>query len=156
VKAIVKDNDISINLLDLFEQMPDDVKHEIGKHFAFDEELIRMVTEMVGEGVAFEEDGGWWFGNPTLARIREGLVPLMDTSAQRLIEYLIHDRDQEHIEVDRWRTAYWKLWHHHNDASDRRCGDFAPEPPKFLQPSWPTTADYTRIIEEAREKWGVT
>lgn len=155
MNATVKDNELRINLLDLVERMPDDVKHEIGKHFAFDEELIRMVVEMVGSGVAFEEDGGWWYGNPTLARIREGLVPLMDNVSQGLIEHLIHEREQEHIEVDRWKTAYWKLWHHHNDTRDRECGDLAPSPPELLQPSWPTTADYERIVAEAREKWGV-
>jgi len=152
----VKDGNLCIDLPGFVESLDDDCKHAVAKACAFDEDLIRMVVEMVGTGTAFSEDGlyGWSFGFETINRIREGLLPLMDDVVQMLVAHILRQHEQDHLETMRWQEAYWKLWHHHNDDRDRECGHLAPELPKFLQPSWPTTADVQRVIEEAREKWG--
>ena len=152
----INGSELRVDIVSFVEALDDDVKHEVAKACAFDEDLIRMVVEMVGTGTAFSEDYGWSFGFDTINKIREGLLPLMDDVVRMLVAHLLREHEQDHLETMRWQNAYWKLWHHHNDSRDSVCGDEPPVLPKFMQPSWPTTADVHRVIEEAREKWAAS
>lgn len=104
---------LNIDLSDLAESLTDNEKQQLAKHLAFSETLFRGVLDSVSSeyGGMWEGDldGGWNFDPRTVQEFREMLIPLLPTSAQETIRFLIKERRRSDAIADHYRNLAWKL-----------------------------------------------
>lgn len=79
----IEKGELIIDILELVASMDDAQQNEVGKFIGAQERLFEAVVGALSDpsGWFYEDDGLWWLDETFMSRLRQRLVPMMDTVA---------------------------------------------------------------------------
>lgn len=158
----VKDSgELTVNLLDLVDELSDQAKRELAEMIAIDKGVMRVAMDAVA-GQSPGMECAWWPGEEFSAELRQKLIPHMDGIALELIRALLTRIERADAQAKRWEgdsDALRRDWFTGRVRCED-CGEWvgkyhkAPERPDYPILMGPRVQDVEALLaamEEVRD-----
>jgi hypothetical protein len=140
---------VKFDLEEFVDMLSDEARQELGRIVAAHEPAFEAIADALVTGSWFDDDAGyWWSDNRRVEKLREKLLPLMDTVAGELCRELIRQRDRAEMSMRDAERMAWKLYH---AWPDDRWQDRPNTREEFIYASAPPLRLTMEMIKKARE-----